>query len=255
MDHELAARYEQAITRSVGPAGRIISGSKSGYRDRYPDHLPVFNANVCLGSSKVWHGDLDLTLDEPKLLELAAHTGQITYVLYEHDGRFRHEDHPLINDAVYSAVPSGHTMFDPRQAERRVDGQLYARPYPRPPRWRVPARPQLWRFWKISTETERPRTKDGTQTSRFLRIGRTGTPQRAPLLVLALHTWRREARGYCVEWTWYPTSHHSWAPGISGRAKWRHGKIRPYASVGLSPGIAHTLRAGINIGPIDFLLG
>ena len=49
------------VLATLGPRGRMISGSKTGYRDRHPDHLPVFNANVCFGSSKVWHGDLDLT--------------------------------------------------------------------------------------------------------------------------------------------------------------------------------------------------
>nr|HPI82220.1 hypothetical protein [Candidatus Paceibacterota bacterium] len=42
--------------------GRMISGSKSGYRDRYPENLVVFNANIVTKKrGKVWHGDLDVT--------------------------------------------------------------------------------------------------------------------------------------------------------------------------------------------------
>lgn len=229
----------------------MISGSKTGYRDRHPDHLPVFNANVCLGASKIWHGDLDLTLDEPTLLELAARTGQITSVLYESDGRFQHEDQPLVAGAVFSAAPTGHTSFDSVQAERRPDGRLYVRLRPRPPRWHWPTRPRLWRFWRLSAQTELSRNPDGTQTSRFLRVGRRGPRQRTPLLVLGLHTWSREARGAWVEWVWYPTGHRAWAPSISGRAKWHHGTIRPYASVRVAPGVAHEVRFGITIGRID----
>jgi hypothetical protein len=98
----------------------MTAWSKTSYREQYPRNLPVFNANVCLGSSKVWHGDLDLTRDEPLLLDLAARTGQITSVLYESDGRFRHEDEPILDKAVFSAAPTGHTTFDPRHAERGV---------------------------------------------------------------------------------------------------------------------------------------
>jgi hypothetical protein len=48
-------------------------------------------------------------------------------VLYESDGRFRYEDHPLIAEAVYSAAPSGHSLVDSTWAERRADGRLYHR--------------------------------------------------------------------------------------------------------------------------------
>lgn len=215
----------------------------------------MFNANVCFGSSKVWHGDLDLTLDEAMLVELAAGTGQITSVLYESDGRFGHEDDPRIEEAVFSAAPTGHTMFDPVRAERRPDGRLYVRPRPRPPRWHWPARPRLWRFWKISTETERSHNVDGTQVSRFVRVGRRGSFHRTPLLVLGLHSWSREARGVWVEYIWYPSGHRGWTPSISGRVKWRRGRIRPYASLRVAPGFAHELRLGVITGPVDFVWG
>ena len=145
VDHELATRHEAAILVTLGPPGRMIGPSKTGYRDECPDHLPIFNANVCLGVGKVWWGGLDLTVNEQALADLASATEEIVSVLYEHDGRFRHEQRPLITEAVYSAAPSGHNLVDPDVAERRADGRLYARAQPRPPRWRRPARPRLWR--------------------------------------------------------------------------------------------------------------
>lgn len=255
MDEELATEFEEDILATLGPPGRMIAWSKTAYHEHHPTNLPVFNANVCLGSSKIWHGDLDLTRDEPLLLELAARTGQITSVLYESDGRFRHEDEPLTDKAVFSAAPTGHTRFDPQHAERGPDGHLYIRPYPRPPRWRRPARPRLWRFWKISTASERSRNPERMQTSRFLRVGRHGQSQQTPLLVLGLHTWSSQARGAWVEWTWYPTGHQAWARQAHGRVKLHGHRVRPYASVRVAPGLAHEVRAGIIVGPIDFLSG
>ena len=134
MDHKLAAKHHDAIIETLGWPGRMIRDSKTTYRDEHPDHPPVFNANVCLGTDKVWWGDLDLTIDEEPLLDLASRTGQTVSVLYETDGRFRFEDHPLIAEAVYSAAPSGHTLVDSALAERRDDGRLYARSHPRAPR-------------------------------------------------------------------------------------------------------------------------
>jgi len=73
--------------------GRMISGSKSGYRDRYPKNLVVFNANIVTKSrGKVWHGDLDVTIDYEKLESVAEVLEEDLYILYEMDGRFENED-------------------------------------------------------------------------------------------------------------------------------------------------------------------
>jgi hypothetical protein len=66
---------------------RMISRSKSNYLRRHPDHVVVFNANLCLAAGKVSWVDLDLTL-EPRLVELARRIGRRVFVLYERDGRF-----------------------------------------------------------------------------------------------------------------------------------------------------------------------
>jgi hypothetical protein len=74
---------------------RMISGSKSGYRNAHPDNLVCFNANIfVLGEGKVWFGDLDITLDEEKLKEVAGGLGKDLFILREMDGRFGNEDLP-----------------------------------------------------------------------------------------------------------------------------------------------------------------
>jgi len=80
------------IKRGLIP-GRMISGSKSGYRRRYPDNTVYFNANIfVLGEGKIWWGDLDLTLDTPLLEEISKEMSKKLYVLSEMDGRFENEN-------------------------------------------------------------------------------------------------------------------------------------------------------------------
>ncbi|HPI82387.1 MAG TPA: hypothetical protein PK122_04105 [Candidatus Paceibacterota bacterium] len=75
---------------------RMISGSKSGYRDRFPDHFVIFNANIVTESrGKVWFGDLDLDLDAFNLMNVAKDLKEPLYILYEMDARFENEDQPF----------------------------------------------------------------------------------------------------------------------------------------------------------------
>ena len=72
---------------------RMLAWSKSRYREEYPDHVVVFNANVFTESSgKVWHGDLNLTKDGDVLKSIAEEIGEPLYVLYEMAGRFENEN-------------------------------------------------------------------------------------------------------------------------------------------------------------------
>ena len=72
--------------------GRMISGSKSGYTDHHPKNVAIFNANIVTQKGvKVWHGDLDLTVDAEKLKDIAAETDEVLYVLREMDARFGSE--------------------------------------------------------------------------------------------------------------------------------------------------------------------
>ena len=88
--------------------GRMISFSKSDYRDRNPNSVCYFNANIVTAKEgKIWYGDLDLTKDGETLKVIAEEIGQIIYVLREMDGRFEYEDEDgvkLIKKAVWDTT-------------------------------------------------------------------------------------------------------------------------------------------------------
>jgi prolyl oligopeptidase PreP (S9A serine peptidase family) len=74
-------------------AGRLISYSKSSYREKNPDNEVYFNANIfVLGEGKVWYGDIDVTKDREKLERIASASGNDLFILREFDGRFENED-------------------------------------------------------------------------------------------------------------------------------------------------------------------
>lgn len=92
----------EVIGRELGPHGRMISGSKSGYCRRFSARLVVFNANLLIDRVKAWWGDLDVTDDEPRLMRIARELGCQLHVLREHDGRFFGKDEaPLVGRFVY----------------------------------------------------------------------------------------------------------------------------------------------------------
>jgi ABC-type molybdate transport system substrate-binding protein len=98
----------------LGMRGKMISFSKSGYAQKNPDNLVVFNSNVCTDEGKVWYGDLDVTLSYDSLSDLAKETGKTVYVLTESDGRFENEETPLLNRAVVKFLSEGgHEVTSP----------------------------------------------------------------------------------------------------------------------------------------------
>jgi len=69
--------------------GRMIGGSKSGYRRRNPNNDILFNANIFVPSGeKDWYGDLDLTKDAPALQEICDELQEEMIVVSEMLGRF-----------------------------------------------------------------------------------------------------------------------------------------------------------------------
>lgn len=75
------------------PLGRLISGSKTGYRERYPDNLVIFNANIVTKKrGKIWHGDLDVDRDLESLEDISKILGEKLYILREMDARFGSEN-------------------------------------------------------------------------------------------------------------------------------------------------------------------
>jgi hypothetical protein len=108
----------------LGWEGRMISASKTRYRERHPGNAAIFNANVCVSDGKIWWGDLDLTLDEPLLRELAMRLGEVVYVLYERDGRFANEKRPPLDRALCKFNGVGVVRFDESALARGEDGAL-----------------------------------------------------------------------------------------------------------------------------------
>ena len=86
-------------------SGRMISHSKSGYMDRFPNNEVYFNANIfVLGEGKIWYGDIDITKEKEQLENVAREIGKDLFILREMDGRFGSEelsDSEIITKAVY----------------------------------------------------------------------------------------------------------------------------------------------------------
>jgi hypothetical protein len=88
--------------------GRMISQSKSDYRDRNPNSVVYYNANILtINNGKVWYGDLDLTKDGEALKRVSKSLGETLYILRESDCRFENENQPtleLIKKAVWNTT-------------------------------------------------------------------------------------------------------------------------------------------------------
>jgi len=71
--------------------GRMVAGSKSGYRTRNEYNKVYFNANVCILNEnileKIWWGDIDISLEGDKLKDIGKLLDETLYVFYEHDAR------------------------------------------------------------------------------------------------------------------------------------------------------------------------
>lgn len=123
----------EKINEMIGPMGRMISGSKSGYRNVHPDNLVMFNGNICINQgepTKVWYGDIDITKSRNQLREIAVEMNTDLYVLYEMDARFENEERPLIKEFVYRANADGTEEISEiyRNYYHIIDNQIKAKP-------------------------------------------------------------------------------------------------------------------------------
>ncbi len=101
-DLKLRNEIIDCFIKNLGWAGRMVTRSKLDYASKYPNHCIVFNANVVLGGfGKVWHGDVDLTVDEPALKTIALRFGTSLYVLREMDARHDTEHSPRLERYIY----------------------------------------------------------------------------------------------------------------------------------------------------------
>lgn len=87
--------------------GRIISYSKSAYNRAHPENFTLFNANIFLDDGKVWWGDIDLTKDKDKLLEISKVLNKDLYILNEMDGRFSNENREDFKEVAIWNTKSG----------------------------------------------------------------------------------------------------------------------------------------------------
>jgi hypothetical protein len=74
---------KEIVRNILGPTARMITNSKSEYVHFNPCHVVIFNADIVANNERVWHGDIDLTLDEEKLVELAQQLGTSLSVYHE----------------------------------------------------------------------------------------------------------------------------------------------------------------------------
>jgi hypothetical protein len=105
-EQEIIESFKQQL---LHPA-RMICGSKTNYLTNNPQNKVFFNANIiAVGENlnrKIWHGDLDLTLDAQKLKLIAAKNETALYVLRESDARLGSENEYIENlkrKAVWSS--------------------------------------------------------------------------------------------------------------------------------------------------------
>lgn len=84
--------------------GRLLSSSKSRYREKYPNNRVFFNANIfVLGEGKIWWGDIDINRDKDVLEEISILSEKKLYIISEMDGRFENEnlsDEQILNSAI-----------------------------------------------------------------------------------------------------------------------------------------------------------
>lgn len=72
--------------------GRILSESKSEYKQLHSGDHVLFNANIfTLEDGKIWYGDINLTQEYNIFQMIAEELGKDIYILSELEGRFDNE--------------------------------------------------------------------------------------------------------------------------------------------------------------------
>jgi len=119
-----ALLYPAEVAAAVlGPVGRLIAMSKFAYL-RHSGRVVVFNAGICLADGvEIWAGDLDLTIDETRIAELARRLGARVYVLIESDRAWLRGESQRSN-AICVAEADGRIALGLRWAVRGPAGTL-----------------------------------------------------------------------------------------------------------------------------------
>lgn len=125
-------KTDNIFLKHLGINGRMISASKSGYRQKHPNNIPVFNANIVAESDgkfeKIWYGDLDITIDEIALRMIALTIKKKIWILPEMAARFENENDPQIEQYVFMTdgkdYELGNDYYTKDSIERNEEGKL-----------------------------------------------------------------------------------------------------------------------------------
>lgn len=119
-------KLRDLLIQNLGASGRIISMSKSGYREKNPKNAAIFNANIVVTLrglkefEKVWYGDIDITKDEDALREIAKQSGLELYVLFEMDARFDQEENPNIGSYAFKSDAGDPLEVGPKHKDNYI---------------------------------------------------------------------------------------------------------------------------------------
>lgn len=118
-------QFNDEVHAFLGPKGAFLSESKIRYREKNPENIVLFDANVCFvhknvenrffgflkkttyTAEKIWWGDFDLTENWKAIKNLALATGNTVVLLYEMDARFNYEDNPRWENYIYKVDGKG----------------------------------------------------------------------------------------------------------------------------------------------------
>ena len=100
-------KIEKTVEFFLGHKGHMVGGSKSIYSYDHPNNFVIFNANLVIDKTKVWYGDIDLTLSIDNIKQLAEELNTDLYILYEMDARFENETSPLLDKAAVIVRANG----------------------------------------------------------------------------------------------------------------------------------------------------
>lgn len=108
----LDVETETKVYAIMGWPGKMLNASKFTYDKLHPTHVAFYNANLFTNDQKIWYGDIDVTIELSKLIEVAKAMETYIYLLREGDGRFENEENPDLMKAVFTIQPNGETTLN-----------------------------------------------------------------------------------------------------------------------------------------------
>jgi hypothetical protein len=116
----------EIVTKKLGIKGSIITSSKGRYRYNNPNNIVVFNANIVSNKKVIWHGDIDISVDYKKLINIGKEIGKY-YIIHEMDGRFEKASKPDTTNFV-AMVDGNGIILDHKHEYKYVNGAAFYAP-------------------------------------------------------------------------------------------------------------------------------